>query len=277
VTSAADRWAHQLEAWAIPDEILATAPESPWGFRPSMFRAPDPDDGSDGCSRRRALEALPDAGTLLDVGAGGGAASLPVAVAVAGGARQVVAVDESADMLAALAARADELGVAHVEVVGRWPDVADQVGPADVVVCHHVAYNVAALAPFALALTDHARRRVVMELTVAHPRADLAPLWRHFHHLERPAGPTADDAVAVLVEAGLDVSAETFVAPARPGRDRAEWVALMRRALCLTADRDGEIDALLPAGAELGPRHVVALWWPGSAGEDGDVRARPAR
>src|SRR6266508_3117592 len=30
--TALERWAAQLEAWALPEEILARAPESPWGF-----------------------------------------------------------------------------------------------------------------------------------------------------------------------------------------------------------------------------------------------------
>ncbi len=264
VTTAARHWADQLAGWGIPPEILAAAPESPWGLRPSMFRASDPDEESAGPSSRLALEALPEGGTLLDVGAGGGAASLPVAVA--GRTSQVRAVDESVDMLAELAGRAEELGVDHVEVVGKWPDVAAAVPAADVVVCSHVFYNVADLAPFALALTDHARRRVVVELTTTHPRSGQAWLWKHFHDLNRPHGPTADDAVAVLSEAGLDVASEAFLAPPRPGGDRAEWVAMVRRALCLAAERDPEIDGVLPAQSELGPREVVALWWPGSAG-----------
>lgn len=263
VTTAAERWADQLAGWAIPPEIRAAAPESPWGFQPSLFRAPDPDDGSDSLSRRRALEALPVGGTTVDVGAGGGAASLPVAAA--GLARQVIAVDSDPEMLAGFAARADELGIDHVEVVGRWPDVSAQVPPADVVVCNHVFYNVADLAPFALALTDHARRRVVVELTSTHPRSGQIALWRHFHNLDRPTGPNADDAVAVLVEAGLEVSSQAFLAPPRLDRPRAAWVGLVRRHLCLPPERDPEVDALLPADAELGFREVVALWWPGSA------------
>ena len=262
MSSAAERWADQLAGWAIPPEILAAAPESPWAFSPSLFRAPDPDDGDDSPSLRRALEALDEGGTLLDVGAGAGAAGLPVAVA--GRAARITAVDQSADMLAALASRADQLGVRHVEVVGRWPDVASAVPAADVVVCHHVFYNVSDLVPFALALTDHARRRVVVELTATHPRTSQTALWRRFHNLSRPAGPSADDARAVLTEAGLEVSAEAFLAPPRPARNRAEWVALVRRHLCLCPEKDPEIDDLLPDDAELGPRQVVALWWPGA-------------
>ncbi|HEX2192637.1 MAG TPA: class I SAM-dependent methyltransferase [Acidimicrobiales bacterium] len=261
-TTAADRWAAELAAWAIPDEIVAAAPESPWGFPPALFRAPEVDVGADTPSRRRAREALPQDGAVLDVGAGGGAASLPLCPP----ASRLVAVDESAGMLAGLAVRADDLGVEHEEVEGRWPDVADAVGPADVVVCHHVFYNVPDLAAFALALTDHARRRVVTELTATHPLTAQRGLWRHFHGIDRPEGPTAEDAVAVLEELGLRVVAERFDVPPRPRPDRAEWVAFVRRRLCLTADRDAELDALLPADdALLRPRQAVAVWWEGSA------------
>lgn len=260
--AAGERWAAELAAWAIPEEILAAAPESPWGFPPALFQAPARDSGVATPARRRAVEALPPGGVVLDVGSGGGAASLPLCPPAA----QVIAVDESAEMLASLAARADELGVAHEEVQGRWPDVAPAVPPADVVVCHHVFYNVADLTAFAIALTDHARRRVVAELTATHPLTPHAGLWRHFHGIERPEGPTAEDAVAVLEEAGLAVTAERFLVPPRRHSDRAEWVAFVRRRLCLTADRDAELDALLPADdAFLRPREAVAVWWEGSA------------
>jgi SAM-dependent methyltransferase len=255
---AAARWADELAAWAIPPEILEAAPESPWGFPPALFRAAEPEAVTDTPSRRRALEALPEGGTVLDVGSGGGAASL----ALAPPAARIVAVDESADMLAALAAAADERGVAHAEHVGRWPDVAPTVPPADVVVCHHVFYNVPDLAAFARALGDHARRRVVAELTATHPLTPQAPLWRHFHGIDRPEGPTAELAVAVLEEAGLPATAEPSAAPPRLHSDRAEWVAFVRRRLCLPPERDAEIDALLPKHVgELQPRPAVTVWW----------------
>ena len=262
VSTAADRWAAALAGWAIPDEIVAAAPESPWGFPPALFQASEADVGADTPSRRWAVEALPAGGVVLDVGAGGGAASIPLCPP----AGRLVAVDESAGMLDSLAERAEGLGVDHHEVQGHWPEVAPSVPVADVVVCHHVFYNVPGLAAFALALTDHARHRVVAELTARHPLTAQAGLWRHFHGIDRPDGPTADDAVAVLREAGLDVVAERFVVPARPRPDRAERVAFVRRRLCLTRDRDVELDALLPADdALLRPREAVALWWEGSA------------
>ena len=256
--TAAERWADQLGEWAIPERILAGAPESPWTFSPALFAAPA-DPGPDTPSRRRAREALAEGGTVLDVGCGGGAAGL----ALAPPAGRVVGFDQSAELLAAFAARATEFGVDHQVLEGRWPDDAGRAPVADVVVCHHVAYNVAGLAAFAAELSSHARRRVVMELTDRHPRSGVNSLWRHFWDLDRPAGPTADDAVAALVEAGIRPGIER--SPRLPRAvPRAVRVASVRRYLCLPAERDPEIDALLADQPELAGE-VVTLWWAGGA------------
>ena len=252
----AGRWADLLGAWAIPDDILRQAPESPWGFPTGLFAdvALAAFDESPSPSRLRAVEALSGGGTVLDVGAGAGAASL----ALVPPANLVVAVDDSGDMLDAFDAIAGGRSVPHVTVVGRWPDVAGHIDTADLVVCHHVVYNVADLVPFIEALHSHAHRRVVVELTEAHPQAELNPLWRELHGIERPQGPGADDVVALLWAMGLAVEAEHFVRPALWARsDRAQQVAFARRRLCLGPERDAEIDRLLPST----DRRLVTLWW----------------
>ena len=255
MTTAAERWASQLADWAIPEEILAQAPESPWSFPPALFTAPA-DPGPDTTSRRRAREALPEGGTVLDVGCGGGAAGL----ALVPPAARVVGFDQAADLLAAFDARATELGVDHQAIQGRWPDDAAAAPEADVVVCHHVAYNVPGIGAFAAALSAHARRRVVMELTDRHPRAGLNYLWPHFWGIERPEGPTADDAAAALREAGIAPNVEREPRRRRP-TDRAARVASVRRYLCLPAERDQEIEALLGADDNWTGGEVVTLWW----------------
>ncbi len=72
-----------------PEEILAVAPESPWGFptevfvtaaREALVAPPTP-------THRRALEALPLGGVVLDVGAGAGARALELAVDATGRSR----------------------------------------------------------------------------------------------------------------------------------------------------------------------------------------------
>src|SRR5947209_332477 len=240
ITGAAAGWAQALAEWALPEEILAAAPESPWGFPTDVFTAvatralaepPTP-------THRRVVEALPPGGDVLDVGAGAGAASLPAAPPAA----RIVAVDTDPRMLDALAGLAPE-GVAVETVAGRWPDVADSVPVTDVVVCANVLYNVPDVTPFVAALSAKARRRVVVELTASHPQSRLTPLWERFWGLPRPDRPTADDAVAVVTEVtGRTPYVDRW---AREG-DRLIDVGWVRRRLCLPPDRDDEVAAALP-------------------------------
>jgi len=268
--SAVEDWATALQGWGVPDEILAKAPESPWGLPAELMRrrAERVVDLSPSTSTLRAREALPDGGSVLDVGVGGGAASLPLAPP----AVRIVGVDASEELLASFLDAAAARGVRAETVLGSWPDVAERVGPADVVVCAHVLYNVQDLAPFVRALDEHARRRVVIEITERHPLAWMSDLWRRFHGLERPDRPTADDAQAALRELGLEVRREDERRrPRSSGFERREdAVALVRRRLCLTEDRDAELtlalgdrlaerDGLWSAGPT--EQTVVTLWW----------------
>ncbi|GAC1336186.1 MAG: hypothetical protein NVSMB17_19760 [Candidatus Dormibacteria bacterium] len=170
--------------------------------------------------------------------------------------------------------RAEQIVEHVVTVEGLWPDVSAGVEVADVVVCANVAYNVPDLTGFALALTAHARRRVVMELTLHHPMSALNELWVRFHGVRRPDRPTADDCEEVLREAGLEPGRSDWVPSGPPARlDRGQMVAWTRRRLCLTPDRDPEVEAaLMPCitagggGASQPVRPVVTFDWAGRAG-----------
>jgi SAM-dependent methyltransferase len=263
---AADRWREQLAAWAIPERITAAVPDSPWVVPTEPFarRADRSVANPSGASWVRAREAVGEDGTVLDVGSGAGAASLPLG-------QPIVAVDTNADMLAALAGRAQRLRLPVRTIQGRWPDVAEQTPAADVVVCHHVAYNAPDLDAFATALSTHARRRVVMELPPCHPMRPLNPLWMMMQGLPRPDGPTAQDAVAVLREVGIEPRYETSPRPPRlPYRSLDDLVAVTRQRLCLRPERDAELrDALVSLGVDpaeprdlsADPEELVTLWW----------------
>jgi SAM-dependent methyltransferase len=279
VTGAAQRWQADLATWAIPEEIMASTGRSPWGHPVQRFAARADADlaAPTGMSYQRALEALTDvrrrtgrAGTVLDVGAGAGAACLPLAPWAA----EIVAVDRSSDMLAAFATRAARLepAVPTRAVEGSWPQVADEVGVHDLVVCHHVVYDVQDIAPFVSALTAAARNRVVLELTPGHPMRWSNPLWLRFHGIARPTRPTSGDLVAVLHDAGVRaLTVDRWVREDAGGLTEQDRVALVTRRLCLPVEREAEVAAALAEHPEE-PRHrVVTVSWAGSG------NAGPAR
>lgn len=254
----AQRWADQLAARAIPDDIRAGAPEPSRGFDVAHFaRVADSALHETTPSQQAAREVLPEGGSVLDVGCGAGAGSLPL-VPPAG---RLVGVDESEGMLEAFADRAATRGAAFDTVMGRWPDVVDQVPTVDVVVCHNVLYGVADLEPFVHALSDHARRRVVVQLTQEHPTAWLKPYWWHVHGIERPTGPTADDAIAAIRTAGYDVHVERWDRSMALDRSADDRIAFARRRLYLGPDRDPEIRGLLERYPPPTTRATATLWW----------------
>ena len=259
-----------MREWALPDSILAAAPESPWGFPAELFRsrAELATTGDLTYTNRRARDALPQGGTVLDVGVGAGAASLPLQARCS----LVIGVDESAEQLAEFRRQAHRAGVAARAIQGAWPGVSGRTPFADVVVCNHVAYNVADLAPFALALSGHARHRVVLEITSHHPTAWMAGLWWQFHALRRPVHPDANDVVSVLRGLGLAVRRHAETSPRRAGgfARREDAVAWIRRRLCLDASRDDDVaralgERLINDGAFWSVRApvepVVTVWW----------------
>jgi hypothetical protein len=268
----AQQWREAMQAWALPEPILRAAPESPWGFplEPFRSRVERARSGDLTYSNRRALDALPHGGTVLEVGVGAGAASLPLHPRCA----LITGVDSSAALLAEFRRQARRVGVSARTAKGTWPSIAPRVPVADVVVCNHVAYNVADLAPFAMALTTHARRRVVMEITIRHPTAWMADLWMRFHHLDRPTRPDARDAVSVLRSLGLAVHRYASRHPRGAGgfERREDAVAWIRRRLCLDASRDDEVAAALGTrlvhedglwSARPPEEPVVTIWWDG--------------
>jgi SAM-dependent methyltransferase len=262
VMTAASEWAEALGEWAIPEAILSSAPESPWGFPVDLFvdHTRRVFDGGWAPTHSRVAEVMPEGGTLLDVGCGAGAASLPVVPPVG----RVVGVDEDATMLDAMETLAN--GLVPVELVhGRWPDVANEAGEADVAVCANVLYNVADVGPFLEALTEAASERVVLELSAVHPQAPLSPLWRRFWGLARPDRPTADAAGAVVREVLSVVPGEQRWERPRSflGERGQGSVAWVRRRLCLTSASDDDIAESLAQLPELAPAETVTLWWAG--------------
>lgn len=258
---AADRWAEQLAGWGVPEHILARAPESPWAHETSRFAVDAAGEHAavDTPSLAWSREVLPPVGgTVLDVGCGGGRGSIPLAPE----ATEITGVDTSPEMLDTFARSARARGIAHRTVLGSWPDVAPASPVADVVVCHHVVYDVADIVPFVLALTDRARLAVVVELTVRHPLSGWTEAWEHFWGVIRPDGPTDLDLVDIVAALGLRPEHERW---SRRVVDDGPSLATARRRLCLTPDRDDELADWLAEHPPAAVDTIATLRWPGDA------------
>jgi SAM-dependent methyltransferase len=271
-------WRADLESWAIPEHITAAVAQSPWVLPRPVFarRADRLSDDPSGPSYQRAWAALDPPGTVLDVGAGAGAACLPLLPRATG----LSAVDSDAGMLELLTGRATARIARRpaggqvpevATVLGNWPAVAALVPPADVVTCHHVLYNVADLAPFVAALTG---RAVVVEMTAEHPLVTLNELWLKFHGLRRPRSPTAADLLRILTAMGLEPGHERWQRPgARDYASFEELTEITRRRLCLPPERTAEVAQALDGartrdglGLASAGRDVMTIWWRGRAG-----------
>src|ERR1700683_5040259 len=98
-----DGWRDELAGWAIPDAITSAVAQSPWALPRQVFarRADRLAAAPEGPSYRRAWGALDPPGSVLDVGAGAGAACIPLLPRTTA----LTAVDTDPEMLALLAER----------------------------------------------------------------------------------------------------------------------------------------------------------------------------
>ena len=267
--SAAARWREYLDAWALPPVLLAAVPDSPYTWPADLYRRRRGGEagGPPTPTARVVLGLLPPGGALLDVGAGTGRASLPVAAR----GHWLTAVERNSAMAQALRSEAEAAGVAVRVVEGSWPEVAVEAGRHDVAVCSHVVYDVRDLVPFLQALHGAVRVGVVLEAGERHPWANLIPYYRALHGLDRPEGPTGDLLAEVVTEVvGVSPEVEHWIGSARMRfADLPELVEFYRRRLLVPAARTAalvdrltpdivEEDGWLSLGGEQG---AVTMWW----------------
>lgn len=253
--SAVDKWRADLASWAVPQEIIDQAELPPWHHPTTLFALPE--EIWDSPSHQRAREVMPEGGSVLDIGCGGGIG----AFAIVPPAKHVIGVDHQPEMLQMFEANAKARGITSEIYEGFWPAVADQVPVADVVTCHHVVYNVGEIKDFIHALDSHARKRVVIELPLVHPMTPRSRGWKHFWNLDRPTSPTADDFMEVLEELGYKAHIEKFVGKILLDEgedDRAEYTRLR---LCLPKSRIEEVREFLKTDPSPTSRELAVVWW----------------
>lgn len=252
------QWRTDLGSWVIPQEILDQAEVPPWIHPVELFTIES--EIPDTLSHATARAALSEGDSVIDVGCGGGVASM----ALVPPAGTVMGVDNDQAMLDQYALAATRYGARHREFLGTWPDIADEVPEADVVVCHHVAFNVPDLGPFLQQLNWHARKRVVLEMPMLHPMSRLSPMWKHFWNLDRPTAPSAHDLLAIAREMGFDAQIEVWADAVSWGsrnvKSEDQRLTLARRRLCLNADRTAELATYLADHPEA-PVELATIWW----------------
>ena len=267
--SAAQRWEAALAAWAWPEEIREAAPADPWRLDPSELA------GRIRPTRQRATpadvaaqDALPRRGTVLDVGCGTGASS----ASLRSRASRITGVDPRPEMLARFTAVDDDPGLLDrltggrpdlVTVQGRWPDVAAEVEPADLVLAHNVLYDVTSdVAAFVTALHEHARRRVVVALTVRHPLHWVNPYAEAVHGIRRPAEPTAATAADLVREAtGTVPSYLTWTEDVQPPTEDEALLQLVARRACVRPEQLDDLRDVLERVPVPTTREMAALVW----------------
>ncbi len=166
--------------------------------------------------------------TWLDIGAGAGRYALPLALRV----REVIALDPSPGMLAALREQAIEQGISNVRAIeGRWP-VDPTLGPAptaDVTLIAHLGYDVEAIGPFLDAMEAAAGRLCVAILADRQPSAPAHAFWPPVHGEARIELPALDDFIDVLRARGRDPREVRVARPSRDFPTRDELARWLRR------------------------------------------------
>ena len=250
-----EKWAQALSEWAIPQEIVDAAGENPWIHPPVLFQVPERIETT--FSHKRAAEALPIGGSVLDVGCGGGIA----AFAVTPPATHLIGIDHQSEMLEMFTSNASSRKISSEVFEGFWPSIASQVPKADVVLSHHVAYNVADIAPFLQELNDHAKNRVVIEIPTHHPLTNMSAAWKYFWNLDRPSSPSAMDLVEVLKEIGIRAHWHIWSGPMREPNDIDQESEFLRIRLCLPPERLGEVKDFLREHPMPRQRELATIWW----------------
>ena len=205
-----------------PEDFYAPVAET---FRADPRRTDDP-------TLERLLGLVRPEETWLDLGAGGGRFSLPIALR----ARRLYAVEPSAGMREVLTNAAREHGIENIDVFDeRWPSPS-KAPVADVGYISHVGYDIADIGPFLDQLEAHSRRLCVAVLFEHAPISDFAPLWQPVHGEPRVRLPGLAELVALLFARSRVPRIDGFMLPRRSFSDVEALHTAARRPLWVLPD-----------------------------------------
>ena len=180
--------------------------------------------------------------TWLDIGAGGGRNALPLALL----AKEVIALDPSEGMLAALAASAAEHGIENVRAVyARWP--LPEPIEADVCLISHVAYDIEEIGPFLDGMERAARRICVAVLLAESPASVAATFWPDVMGEERVPLPALPQFLALQLARGRLCEVRLLERPPMSYHTRDAAISFLRQQLFVAegSERDRKLATLV--------------------------------
>ncbi|MGH2457922.1 MAG: class I SAM-dependent methyltransferase [Chloroflexota bacterium] len=209
--------------------------------------------------------------SVLDVGAGTGRHVLPLAPLVAA----VTAVEPSAAMRDQLTAVVREADLGNVKIIASgWP--TDEAAPADLVICSHVAYFVAAIEPFLRQIDRVSRGRAFVVLRHQQREIAILDLFERIWGETRCPEPSFADLFGVACQLGIYPNVATIPFSAAAGFEAIDDAVPMIQADLLNPEgpdverkitdylrermvhRDGRWQFDVP------PTSAGVLWWEAS-------------
>ena len=241
-------------------------------------RAGSLDSSTETGNRRRSdlllefvLKSLGPQSTRLDIGAGTGRWSVPMARIV----RKVTAIDPSPAMLDVLRQKTEAAGIANIEIVqAPWEEV--EVEPHDVALCSHAMYASPDLLSFVRKMERSARCRCFLVMRATSPEAVIGELSQRIYG-RRHDSPNFIVGYNVLYEAGI-MAGVLMESETRPWTNDSLEDALQRAKRHLGLGGDPEHDPMIRSLLaerlvfregnyywEDGKRSALVWWDPGEA------------
>jgi molybdenum cofactor cytidylyltransferase len=234
-------WAARVRANRDQVERIREVPDGADFYAPvqALFRA-DP-TRTDDPILNELLDHLRPGETWLDVGAGAGRFTLPIARALDDSGGSVTAIDPSGSMLESLREIAEDYDIENVSTVhARWPPASPSDFESDVVLIAHVAYDIEEIGAFVDALETAARRACVAVLMERQPSSIADACWPPVHGEPRVALPALPEFLELLEARGRRPSVTMLDRAPRRFESREALVGFLRRQLWIAEDGEKE-------------------------------------
>jgi SAM-dependent methyltransferase len=257
-----------LRAWAARvranreqvEQFRETSPADFYAPVAGMFRADPRRSDEPVLDMLRSLMQPDD--VVLDIGAGGGRYSLPLALFC----HEVIALDPSPGMLEVLRQGMAEHDISNVRpLAGRWPETT---ADGDVALMSHLGYDVEDIGPFLEAMERAARRLCIAVLLDQPPPREADRLWPAIHGVERAALPSLPEFLSLLLARGRLFEVRLFERPAQSYPQREVLLAWLRGQLWTAPDgeKDRQLQRLLAERAEERDDRIALSWQPARVG-----------